>query len=71
MEGPDRLTERELEVLEVIAQGRTSNREIADALVISERTVQTHLSNVFSKMKVNSRTEAVLSALRKGWVTLD
>jgi DNA-binding NarL/FixJ family response regulator len=70
-EGPDRLTERELEVLEVIAQGRTSNREIADTLVISERTVQTHLSNIFSKMKVNSRTEAVLAALRRGWVSLD
>jgi len=69
-EGPDRLTDRELEVLEVIAQGKTSNREIAEALVISERTVQTHLSNIFSKMKVNSRTEAVLAALRKGWVSL-
>jgi DNA-binding NarL/FixJ family response regulator len=70
-EGPDRLTERELEVLEVIAQGKTSNREIGETLVISERTVQTHLSNIFSKMKVNSRTEAVLAALRKGWVSLD
>jgi DNA-binding NarL/FixJ family response regulator len=69
-EGPDRLTDRELEVLEVIAQGKASNREIAEALVISERTVQTHLSNIFSKMKVNSRTEAVLAALRKGWVSL-
>ena len=68
--GPDRLTERELEVLEVIAQGKTSNREIAETLVISERTVQTHLSNIFAKMKVNSRTEAVLAALRKGWVSL-
>ena len=68
--GPDHLTEREIEVLEVIAQGKTSNRQIADALVISERTVQTHLSNIFSKMKVNSRTEAVLAALRKGWVSL-
>jgi NarL family two-component system response regulator LiaR len=68
--GLDRLTDREIEVLEVIAQGRTSNREIADELVISERTVQTHLSNIFSKMKVNSRTEAVLTALRKGWVSL-
>jgi NarL family two-component system response regulator LiaR len=67
----DRLTEREIEVLEVIAQGKTSNREIAQALVISERTVQTHLSNIFSKMKVNSRTEAVLAALRKGWVSLE
>jgi len=68
--GPDRLTEREIQVLEVIAQGKTSNREIAEALVISERTVQTHLSNIFSKMKVSSRTEAVLAALRQGWVSL-
>ncbi len=70
MGGPDRLTEREIEVLEVIAQGKTTNREIAETLVISERTVQTHLSNIFSKMKVNSRIEAVLAALRKGWVSL-
>jgi NarL family two-component system response regulator LiaR len=68
--GFERLTEREIEVLEVIAQGSTTNRAIADELVISERTVQTHLSNIFSKMKVNSRTEAVLAALRRGWVSL-
>jgi two-component system, NarL family, response regulator LiaR len=66
----DELTERELEVLGLAAKGMT-NREIAQELVISVRTVQVHLSNVFSKMGVGSRTEAVLLALRKGWITLE
>ncbi|MEA3341534.1 MAG: response regulator transcription factor [Chloroflexota bacterium] len=66
----DQLTERELEVLKLAAQGK-SNREIASELVISIRTVQTHLSNTFSKMGVGSRTEAVVHALRKGWLTLE
>lgn len=66
----DQLTERELEVLRLGAKGMT-NREIARELVISVRTVQAHLSNVFSKMGVGSRTEAVVHALRKGWLTLE
>lgn len=66
----DELTERELEVLGLAAKGMT-NREIAQELVISVRTVQVHLSNVFSKMGVGSRTEAVLLALRRGWITLE
>jgi DNA-binding NarL/FixJ family response regulator len=66
----ERLTPRELEVLRMLAQGM-SNRGIAEALFISERTVQTHLSSVFDKMGVGSRTEAVLSAIRRGWLTLD
>jgi NarL family two-component system response regulator LiaR len=66
----DALTGRELEVLKLAARGMT-NREIAQELVISVRTVQVHLSNVFSKMGVGSRTEAVLDALRKGWITLE
>jgi DNA-binding NarL/FixJ family response regulator len=64
------LTEREQEVLELLAEGKT-NKEIAEALVISDRTVQTHLSNIFSKMEVGSRTEAVLEAIRRGWLTID
>ena len=66
----DELTEREMEVLGLAAKGMM-NREIAQELVISVRTVQVHLSNVFSKMRVGSRTEAVLQALRNGWITLE
>jgi RNA polymerase sigma factor (sigma-70 family) len=66
----DQLTERELEVLKLAAKGM-SNREIAQGLGISVRTVQTHLNNVFSKIGVGSRTEAVIYALRKGWITLE
>ncbi|TET54189.1 MAG: response regulator transcription factor, partial [Anaerolineales bacterium] len=67
---PDELTARELEVLKVAAKGMT-NQQIARELVISVRTVQVHLSNVFSKMRVGSRTEAVVYGLRKGWLTLE
>jgi DNA-binding NarL/FixJ family response regulator len=66
----DQLTEREIEVLRLAAKGM-SNREIAQRLVISDRTVQTHLTNIFNKMGVGSRTEAVVHALRKGWITLE
>lgn len=63
------LTEREQEVLKLLAEGKT-NKEIAEALVISDRTVQTHLSNIFSKMDVSSRTEAVLVAIKRGWLSV-
>ncbi len=66
----DALTERELEVIKLAAKGM-SNREIAQELTISVRTVQTHITNVFNKMGVGSRTEAVVHALRKGWITLE
>jgi DNA-binding NarL/FixJ family response regulator len=59
-----------MEVLRFAAKGN-SNREIASELTISVRTVQTHLNNVFNKMGVGSRTEAVIYALRKGWITLE
>lgn len=65
----EQLTDREVEVLRLAAQGLT-NREIARDLGISARTVQVHLSNTFGKMGVGSRTEAVLHALRKGWLSL-
>jgi NarL family two-component system response regulator LiaR len=68
--GLDQITERELEVLGLAAQGM-SNRDIARELSISVRTVQTHLSNVFNKMGVGSRTEAVMYGLRKGLITLE
>ncbi len=61
------LTQREQDVMHTLMQGY-SNKEIARRLVISERTVQTHLSNIFSKMNVSSRTEAVVIAMRYGWV---
>lgn len=66
----DELTERELDVLRLAAKGM-SNRQIATELTISSRTVQTHLNNIFNKMGVGSRTEAVISGLRKGWLTLE
>lgn len=61
------LTPRELEVVRQLAEGK-SNRLIARTLGISERTVKVHLKTVFSKLRVTSRTEAVLSALRLGLV---
>ena len=61
------LTEREAEVLEAVAQG-WSNKEVSEALHISPHTVQVHLSNIFGKLGVRTRTEAVLYAIRQGWV---
>ena len=69
-DGPVDLTQREMQVLKLAATGRT-NREIGKDLTISTRTVQVHLSNIFGKLQVGSRTEAVLHALRKGWFTLE
>ena len=66
----DQITGRELEVLRLAARGM-SNRDIARELDISVRTAQTHLSNVFNKMGVGSRTEAVVYGLRKGLITLE
>lgn len=68
--GAQDLHERELEVLKLATQG-LSNKEIAGALSISVRTVQAHLVNIFNKLEVNSRTEAVVRALKEGWFTLD
>ena len=59
---------RELQVLKLAAKG-TTNKEIATTLKISRRTVQSHLANIYQKLNVSSRTEAVLSALKKGWIT--
>ncbi len=66
----EELTERELEVLQFAGKGIT-NREIADRLSISHRTVQAHLSHIFSKLDVGSRTEAVVHALRNGVLSFD
>jgi NarL family two-component system response regulator LiaR len=48
-----------------------SNRDIADQLFLSSRTIQAHLASIFAKMEVGSRTEAVVQALREGWLTWD
>ena len=61
------LTAREQDVLRLLARGQ-SNRQIGAALVISHRTVNFHLDNLYAKLGVRSRTEAVLEALRRGWI---
>ena len=66
----DVITDRELEVLRLAAQGQ-SNRQIAEKLVLSPRTVQAHMANIFAKLQVGSRTEAVMTGLRKGWFKLE
>ena len=64
------LTERELQVLRLAAKGM-GNKEIGTALAISDRTVQGHLANIYSKLHVSTRTEAVLFAVREKWITLE
>ncbi|MEN3302130.1 response regulator transcription factor [Pseudonocardia sp.] len=61
------LTAREREILTLVAQGH-SNRDIADRLVISERTARTHVSNVLTKLQLSSRTQAALLAIREGLI---
>jgi DNA-binding NarL/FixJ family response regulator len=59
------LTERECEVLGWIANGM-SNREIAEKMIISEKTVKTHVSNILSKLHLEDRTQAAIYALKHG-----
>lgn len=61
------LTRRECEVLQMLADGK-SNRGIGEALFISEKTVKNHVSNILQKMNVNDRTQAVVEAIKNGWV---
>jgi NarL family two-component system response regulator LiaR len=65
---PAELTPRELEVLRLIAQGM-NNREIAQALTISEKTVKTHVSNILSKLHLADRTQAAIYAYKQGLVS--
>jgi len=64
------LTERELGVIKALAQGK-SNKEIAQALGISEKTVRNHASNIYNKLHIFDRTQAVIYAIRRGIVGLD
>jgi NarL family two-component system response regulator LiaR len=64
------LSGRELEVLRLLAQGK-SNREIAERLLIAELTVRTHVSNILGKLHLASRTQAALYALKEGLASLD
>lgn len=63
------LSDREVEVLQLAARG-LSNQDIANELCLSLRTVQAHLGHIFNKLQVSSRTEAVVRALKEGWITL-
>ena len=67
---PEELTARELDVLQLLAHG-LSNRAIGEVLCISDRTVQAHLTSVFGKLDVTSRLDAVLTAIRRGLLSLD
>ena len=69
-ESLDVLSQREMEVLKLAARG-LSNQDIAEELCLSMRTIQGHLGHIFNKLQVSSRTEAVIRALKEGWVTLD
>jgi NarL family two-component system response regulator LiaR len=66
----DDLTERETEVLRLLAHGRT-NREIAEELVIGAETVKTHVGNILAKLHLAHRTQAVVQALKQGLISLD
>jgi DNA-binding NarL/FixJ family response regulator len=68
-DSPETLTERETDVLRLIGQG-LSNQEIADDLIIGEKTVKTHVSSILAKLGLQSRTQAALHAVRIGLVTL-
>jgi DNA-binding NarL/FixJ family response regulator len=66
--GLDALTEREREVLDLLVQGITSNRELAERMVISENTVKYHLRNILDKLHVQNRAKVVAFAARHGLV---
>lgn len=66
----EHLSDRETDIIKLAARGMT-NKDIADKLHLSNRTVEGHLRTIFNKLGVGSRTEAVLYGLRKGWLTLE
>jgi two-component system response regulator DegU len=67
--GNNPLTKREAEVLRLMAEGK-SNKSIGENLFISEKTVKNHVSSILQKMEVDDRTQAVISSIKFGWVTL-
>src|SRR6266511_4249829 len=69
-DSPEALTEREVDVLRLLAQGQ-ANKQIAGNLRIGEKTVKTHVSNILAKLSVPSRTQAALYAVRIGLVSAD
>lgn len=69
-EPSEELSERELEVLGLASRG-LSDQEIADKLSLSLHTVKAHMGHIFNKMNVSSRTEAVVHALKQGWISFD
>ncbi|MGB9521759.1 MAG: response regulator, partial [Anaerolineales bacterium] len=69
-ENVETLTEAEMQVLRLVAQGE-DNKTVAERLCLSERTVANRLSEIYDKLHVNSRTQAALVALRRGWVSLE
>jgi len=66
----DLLTERESEILSLVTSGM-SNKEIAEKLILSQRTIKAHLTNIFNKLNVASRSEAIVKGLQWGLVTLE
>lgn len=65
-----RLTERELQIITALAQGR-NNKQIASTLHISEKTVRNHTSNIYKKLHIFDRTQAVLYAIREGLIDME
>src|SRR5947209_4466686 len=68
VEGPGALTEREREVLDLLVQGVTSNKDLAERLIVSENTVKYHLRNILDKLHVQNRAQVVAYAVRHGMV---
>ena len=66
---PVPLTDRELEVLKLMVQG-LHNQEIAEKLNITQKTVDFHVANIIQKMGVENRVQAVVEAIRRGWVKI-
>lgn len=61
--GGNQLTQRELQILEMVAEGK-NHREVAEKLFISPETVRKHLSNIYIKLKVNNKIEAIIKVLK-------